>query len=108
MRLSLFKTLVLMGVLGLDKVPLIHMIDAYDSFLFESQHLAPSLSANKIYFGGNGVSVRSMASMMPVQHAEDGHSFCLFEDHLAQMGVMIQHYNNNELKGYVRISVWEA
>ncbi|KAJ8632837.1 hypothetical protein MRB53_026173 [Persea americana] len=35
-------------------------------------------------------------------------SFCLFEDHLAQMGVMIQHYNNNELKGYVRISVWEA
>ncbi|MFS8020251.1 putative histidinol-phosphate transaminase [Helianthus anomalus] len=30
---------------------------------------------------------------------------CLFFEDLAKMGVMIRHYSNKELKGYVRVSV---
>lgn len=29
----------------------------------------------------------------------------VLQDDLAKMGVMIRHYNNKELKGYVRVSV---
>ncbi|XXG81182.1 hypothetical protein AAC387_Pa09g1878 [Persea americana] len=65
----------LMGVLGVDKVCSFCSIDACNNFIFGSQDLAPLLTANKRIsssFGGHCVSVRSMASMMPVQNVEDG------------------------------------
>lgn len=64
-----------MGVLGVDKVCSFCRIDACNNFIFGSRDLAPLLTANKRFsysFGGNCVSVRSMASMTPVQNVEDG------------------------------------
>lgn len=67
----------LMGVLGVELVPSVRVIDARHRFDFDSQHLACSLAGNKTFscqFGGNCVSVRRIASMTPVQHVEDGQS----------------------------------
>ncbi|KAK6938529.1 hypothetical protein RJ641_032037 [Dillenia turbinata] len=46
----------------------------------------------------------------PPPEASDREFYCfcssgVIEDDLAQMGVMIRHYNKKELKGYVRVSV---
>ena len=28
------------------------------------------------------------------------------KDNLSKMGVMVRHYNNKELKGYIRVTLW--